>query len=238
VLTLLFVSAADASSRIRAGGCDVYQRAVLDPIALASHIHAFTGGFVVSNSTDGFDLKASGRTSCNAEDDFATSGRWYPVAKGFNPDKDTLYYRDPGDFNNLQPIPTDFRMLNSEVVFKRRLTTVNFGNCLQMNSSRTAPLLDSPDHRSHVEDKGKNPCDSSHPYRIPRTSYLIHWPKRFTASTPVSMGDGEYGSAGQHFHADYLAGNQDEFNDVLIDLCLNDVRDSVDVADPRCGKGA
>jgi hypothetical protein len=51
------------------------------------------------------------------------------------------------------------------------------------------------------------------------------------------MGVNEWAPAGQNFHADYLAGNQDEFNDKLIDKCLNNVRDSVDVAGPECGKG-
>jgi hypothetical protein len=238
VLMLFSMSAAEASSRIRAGSCDVYQIARLDPVAKLLHLHAFAGGKPInSNDVTGFDLKASNQSSCKSEDAWATSGRWYPVAKTFNPEKDTLYYRDPGDLNNLKDIPTDLRLLSSDVVFKGDLTTVSFPNCLKMNSSRTAPLLDSADHRSHAVDKKAKPCPSTHPYRIPRASYLIHWPRNLTTSTPISIGSGQWGPAGQNMHADYLAGNQDEFNDKLIDLCLNNVRDSVDVADPACGKG-
>jgi hypothetical protein len=239
--SLSLAAPALADERIRFGNCNVYKTAVLDPIAKTSHVHAFAGGDVRSNSDTGFDIQARRFTSCQSDfSEPATSGRWYPCPKAFCADKDTLYYRGPGSSSidqSLRPIPIDLRLLNSQVIFKGDLTTVNFPNCLAMNSSRTAPLLDSFNHRSHAEDKGANPCDSSHPYRIPRASYLIHWNGQLTSSTPVSMGNGEFGPAGTHFHADYLAANQPVFNDTLIRRCLIDGREGQDVKHATCGQG-
>jgi hypothetical protein len=246
---------AEADSRIRSGSCDVYAEKVMDPIALAPHIHDFFMGTVLSNSNTGFDLEARAQTSCSSPNSqWATSGGWAPRAKDMSMTKMTVYYRDPGDFR-VNPIPTDLSMLNKEIVFNSQgqshLVTAHFGNCLAVNASGK-PVLDSSDHKSHVEDKNSQRCDASHPYRIPRASYLIHFPKAFTPSTPISMGNGMWGPAGTYFHADYLAAVQKEFNfatdrdrdgrvenndneRALIDLCLNDVPNSVAVADPRCG---
>jgi hypothetical protein len=132
------------------------------------------------------------------------------------------------------------------------LVTVHFPNCLKVDASGKS-VLDSENYKDHLEDKRSQQCDSSHPYRIARTSYLLHFDSTVTARTLFAMGEGEYGEAGLFFHADYLAAVQDEFNyatdrdrngridrrknseKALIDLCLNDVRNSVKVAHPRCG---
>jgi hypothetical protein len=239
---LLALTVADptfANSRIRAGQCDVYQTVALDPIAKTTHLHHFIMGAVLSNNDTGLNYKSRAFSSCRSEDNWATSGGWYPKAQTFDSYKSVVYYRDPGNIL-VRPIPTDLRMLSTKVIYKGRLTTVNFGNCLQVDAIGN-PILDSVDHRSHIEEKNANACDSSHPYRIPDISYLISWNGNLTASTPVSHGTGQY-IAGT-FHADYHAGVQDEFNfqtsagRALIDLCLNDVPLSVDVASPRCGVG-
>ena len=247
---------AEADSRIRAGSCDVYANKVMDPIALATHVHGFFMGTVLSNSDTGFDVKARGETSCDSPNSqWATSGGWAPRAQKMTMTKMAVYYRDPGDFR-VNPIPTDLRMLIKEIVFNSQgqsnQVSAHFGNCLAVDASGK-PVLDSFDHKSHVEDKDSQPCDSSHPYRIPRISYLMHFPQAFRPSTLVSMGDGRWGPAGDYFHADYLAGVQNEFNfatdrdgdgtvennndneRALIDLCLNDVRNWVEVAHTRCG---
>jgi hypothetical protein len=240
IVCALAPDSAQAASRIRAGGCDVYQTVVLDPIAKTLHLHHFIMGQVTSNDDTGFLYQQRAFTSCNAADNWATSAGWYPKPQNFSSYKSTVYYRDPGDIR-VNPIPTDLRMLNSQVVYKGDQTTVHFGNCLALDPSGVRPALDSPTHRSHVEDKQANPCDSSHPYRIPRISYLIHWNGNLTSSTPVSAGNGQY-LAG-HMHAYYHAGVQDEFNfataegKALIDLCLNDVPLSVQMASDRCGVG-
>lgn len=245
----IFAGGASASSRIRSGSCDVWTTKVADPVAKMTHIHQFVGGMIdpLNNDVTGQMMVANGKTSCNEDSKWSTSLRWFPVAKVngsiMKADKDTLYYRSPGDEPNgqkLKDIPVDLRLLSSEVVFKGADTTLHFPNCLKVNSSGQ-PVTDSADHKSHAEDKGSQPCDSSHPYRIPQPSFLIHWPKKFTTSTQISMGDGQWASAGQYMHGDYIFGNQPEFNEAttkgksLIDLCLNDVKDSVDVASSRCG---
>jgi hypothetical protein len=66
--------------------------------------------------------------------------------------------------------------------------------------------------------------------------YLIHWPSKLSASTPVSIGTNQWGPAGTSFHGDYLAASQPELN-ALIDICLNNVPTSTTVAAPECGLG-
>lgn len=244
VAVALFGGPAGADSRIRAGSCDVYQTAVLDPIGLTEHEHDFYMGRVRSNADTGFDLKRRAYTSCGSPgSQWATSGGWSPAGLRANLIKQTVYYRDPGDFR-VNPIPTDLRMLSHEMVFNSQgdstLLTVHFPNCVAVDSAG-APVLDSVDHESHLYDANNGRCPATHPYRIPRTSYLLHFDRTVTPSTLFSMGNGEYGRAGDFFHADYLAGVQDEFNyptsrgKALIDLCLNDVPNRVNVAHSRCG---
>ena len=230
---------AHAGSRIRAGSCDVWTTQPVDPIAKTTHLHSFVGGISqpLTNDVTGAQVMGYNQTTCNAADNWATSLRWFPRAKSFIATKDTLYYRDPGDIGRLQDIPTDLRLLSAEVILRGSDTTLRFPNCLQMNSSMTAPMLDSPTHTSHAYFANSKPCPSTHPYRIPMIAYLIHWPSKLSASTPISMGTNEWGPAGTGFHGDYLAASQPELNDRLIDVCLNNVPTSTTVADPACGLG-
>jgi hypothetical protein len=80
-------------------------------------------------------------------------------------------------------------------------------------------------------------CPSTHPYRIPRISYLIRYAGTITSSTPVSAGTTSYAPFSVHMHADYFAANQPVLNERLIDLCLRNAPDSVTVAHPDCGQG-
>lgn len=242
---LAYAGVAEADSRIRTGNCDAYKTVVQDNIARTLHQHSFFGGINNSQAETGSDIKARNRTSCQSiGSDFGTSSGWFPRAQSMAANKATFYYRDPGNYR-VNPIPTDLRMLSSTTVFNSqgnpRKATVHFPNCVKVDA-QGKPVLDSPDHKSHLEDKVSRPCDSSHPYRIPRTSYLIDWPQAFTTSTMVSMGTNQWMAAGGGmFHADYLSALQDEFNyatregPALIDLCLNNVPESTEVAHPRCG---
>ena len=231
---------AHAGSRIRAGSCDVWTTTAIDPIAKTTHLHSFVGGqadpLFFNNDVMGQQVQAYNRTTCNAADSWATSLRWFPRAKSFIATKDTLYYRDPGDTGGLRDIPTNLRLLSAEVILRGSDTTLRFPNCLKM-ASITDPMLDSPDHISHAYFANSKPCPSAYPYRIPMVAYLIHWPSKLSASTPISMGTNEWGPAGTSFHGDYLAASQPELNDSLIDLCLNNVPNSTSVADPACGLG-
>ena len=58
IVCALAPDSAQANSRIRAGGCDVYQTVILDPIAKTSHLHHFIMGQVISNTDTGFNYKA------------------------------------------------------------------------------------------------------------------------------------------------------------------------------------
>ena len=115
------------------------------------------------------------------------------------------------------------------------------GNAHPRSIQRRWPILDSTNHKNHVEDKRANACDSSHPYRIPRISYLAHTTGSISSSTRFSTGTGTYQSG--TIHADYHAGVQDEFNfqtaegPSLIKLCLIDGAESVEEKHPRCGQG-
>ncbi len=244
VVSSISAQRADAASRIRAGQCDVYATNLVDPIAFSSHLHAQIMNTSTSNTSTGESLKTAASTSCQAEDNWATSGGWYPQTQELSKrsDKATVYYRDPGNLR-VEPIPTGLKMLTKTKVFKGDLMTVRFPNCVAVDGIGR-PVLDSSDHMSHLRDAGMNACPSSHPYRIPQVSYLIHWGGSVKSSTPISIGSGQWGPAGTNMHADYFAAVQDEFNfateegKALIDLCLNDVPLNVDMASSRCGVGA
>ena len=231
---LLIASRAEADSRIRAGSCDIYAINRVDPIAFSSHDHEQWGNPALTQSSTGEQLKASAKTTCSSPGSgWMTSAAWFPTPQPFNAEKATIYYRDPGDIK-VNPVPTGLKLISHEAIFKNSLTTMHFPNCLAVDGVGR-PLLDSSDHESHAVDANSRACPRSHPYRIPRISYLLHWPRSLSSSTPVSIGSSQWGPAGEHMHADYFGANQDVFNDRLIDLCLNDVRNSVDVAHPDCG---
>ncbi|CAA9239660.1 MAG: hypothetical protein AVDCRST_MAG93-1267, partial [uncultured Chloroflexia bacterium] len=83
-------------------------------------------------------------------------------------------------------------------------------------------------------------CPSTHPYRIPRISYLVmHDNADGAVPNPlrVSAGVDEWHNY-TFMHADYFAANQPVFNNELLDLCLRNAPDSVTIASPRCGEGA
>jgi Domain of unknown function (DUF1996) len=234
LFAVLAAAPAEANSRIRAGSCDIYAINRVDPIAFASHDHEQWGNSSLTNSSTGEQLKSSGKTTCSSSgSSWMTSAAWFPTPQQFDAEKATIYYRDPGDIK-VNPIPTGLKLLSHETIFKGNLTTMEFPNCLKTDSVGR-PLLDSSDHESHAFDANSRACPSSHRYRIPQISYLLHWPRSFTTSTQVSIGSGQWGAAGQNMHADYFGANQSVFNDRLIDLCLNNVSNSVQVAHPDCG---
>jgi len=243
IVAVTFASPASADSRIRAGNCDPYLTAVLDPIAKTLHNHQFYGGRLegLSNSSTGFDAKARAVPTCKSDfSQWLTSIAWSPIGKSVRLTNNTFYYRDPGDLR-VRPIPTDLRMLNSQAILNGgNSVTVHFGNCLKVNASGQ-PILDSVDHKSHIVDRRANACPSTHPYRIPRISYLQTFSGSVNSSTLFSMGNNQWGTFAEFYHADYLSAVQDPFNyatsqgKALIDLCLNDVPNSVNVAHQRCG---
>lgn len=219
LLALVWASAANADERIKTNGCRVYAYNLVDPIAFSSHVHAQLGNTSTSNSSTGASLKAWGRNSCSSASSWFTSAGWFPVPSTNRPDRVAVYYRDPGNFNNLEPIPTGLKLLTHNARFNSAgSVTLHFPNCLAVQNGQ--PVLDSFNHESHARDAGARACPSTHPYRIPRISYLIRG-DNIGPATLISIGNNQYGAALDHMHGDYFAANQDVFNNRLIDLCLN-----------------
>ncbi len=71
---------------------------------------------------------------------------------------------------------------------------IYFPSCVKVNNDGS-PVLDSPDHKSHlayfISSAGKLACPSTHPYIMPQLSYHISWP-----------GDGNY--TGWHLSSDRM----------------------------------
>jgi hypothetical protein len=232
-----------ATGRIKAGNCDPYRLANIDPIAKANHPHWFYGGDIgseLSNETDGFDAKARAIPTCKSEGAvWITSMGWSPDSPTTNLTNNQFYYRDPGNYY-VNDIPTDMRLFTMNHVFSSfqdnpQAVSQHFPNCVAVSNTTGRPLMDSPNHMTHLEDKAQEQCDSSHKYRIPRLSFLQHYSSTVTASTQFYYGEMQLGPAQDRLHADYLTGNQNVFNDELIDHCLN--RNTRNVQSDICGPG-
>jgi hypothetical protein len=230
---LLAARPADAEPRIKVSGCNVYATNTVDPIAFSQHLHHHFGNTTTTNSSTGQTLLANKTTSCKAP--WFTSAGWFPKARDVllvSKNQVAVYYRAPGDRTKVQNIPTGLKIISEEAHLNSggSTVTVTFPDCVQMNSSRTAPLLDSADHHSHMVKSRNGNCPSTHPYRIPRVFYLIRYNGTVTNQTLFSAGVNSWEPIDTHMHADYLAANQQPvFND-LIDLCLRRA-----VASPACG---
>jgi Domain of unknown function (DUF1996) len=231
---LLAARPADAEPRIKVSGCNVYVTNTVDPIvAFSQHLHHHFGNTTTTNTSTGQSLLAANQTSCKAL--WFTSAGWFPKARDVplvSKNQVAVYYRAPGDRTKVQNIPTGLKIISEEAHLNSggSTVTVTFPDCVAMNSSRTAPLLDSPDHHSHMVKSRNGICPSTHPYRIPRVFYLIRYNGTVTSQTMFSAGVNTWEEFGTHMHADYLAANQQPvFND-LIDLCLRRA-----VASPACG---
>ncbi len=236
---LLAARPADAQPRIKVSGCQVYATNRVDPIAFSQHLHHHFGNTTTTNDSTGQRLLAANTTSCKAP--WFTSAGWFPVAQGvplYSKNQVAVYYRAPGDQTQVKAIPTGLKMVahDARINSGGGSVSVSFPNCVAVDAGGM-PILDSVDHESHLYDAGGRACPNSHPYRIPKISYLIRYGGTVTSQTMVSSGVDTWAPFGIHMHADYLAANQPDFNDRLIDLCLRNAPDSVTVAHPDCGEG-
>jgi hypothetical protein len=237
-----FAARADAQPRIKVN-CEAYATNYVDPIAHTDHLHHQIGNTSTTNSSTGTSLFNNRRTSCN-ESWFMSAG-WFPVerdepVKGVN-----VYYRAPGNQSQIKPIPTGLQLLATEQQYScgggtnfsatppygcngTWSTSVSFPDCI--NTSRLAnEATNAVNSRSGV-------CPSTHPYRIPKISYLVTHPAGgITNPLRVSAGTNTWEDY-TFMHADYFAATQSVFNNELLDLCLRDAPDSVTVADPTCGR--
>jgi hypothetical protein len=227
---LLAARPAEAEPRIKVSGCDVYATNQVDPIAFSDHVHNQFGNTTTTNNSTGRSLVAANKTSC--KEPWFTSAGWFPVAQGVplrSRNQVAVYYRAPGDQRQVRNIPTGLGIIANDAIIKGggNRVTMTFPDCWDQGRLRPANMVMS---RNGV-------CPSTHPYRIPRISYLIRYDGRITSSTPVSAGTTSFAPFSVHMHADYLAANQPVLNERLIDLCLRNAPDNVSVAHPDCGQG-
>jgi uncharacterized protein DUF1996 len=226
---LLFAAPADAEPRIKVSGCNVYATNRVDPIAFSQHLHHHFGNTTTTNNSTGESLVAADRTSCKAS--WFTSAGWFPVARGvplFSKNQVAVYYRAPGDQQQVRAIPTGLGIVAHDVAVSGGGDTtvrVTFPDCWDRGRLSPANMVMSRTGR----------CPSTHPYRIPKINYLIRYDGTVTSQTMVSSGVDSWAPLGSAMHADYLGANQPVFNNQLIDLCLRNAPDGVTSAHPDCG---
>ena len=241
---LVLASPANANPQIKVH-CEVYATNHVDPIAHAHHLHHQIGNTSTTNESTGESLFNNLSTSCDQE--WFTSAGWFPVER-YEPVKGVnVYYRAPGNQSQIKPIPKGLQLLATEQQYNcgrgdpfeplppygckgSWATSVFFPDCI--NTSRLA------NEATNAVNSRRGVCPSTHPYRIPKISYLVmHQNADGVVPNPltVSMGEGEWGSW-SNMHADYFAANQPVFNNELLDLCLRDAPDNVLFADARCGR--
>jgi len=224
---LLAARPADASTRILIR-CTVYDRNMEDPIFFTEHLHDHIGNTTTTDSSTGESLKAANETSCDKP--WFTSAGWFPVARDpggrFVPlaprNQVIVYYRNPGDATDLQPIPTGLGIFTNDIKIKSSgdRVTLTFPDCWNERSLKPADMV-----RSR-----QGNCPSEYSYRIPRVSYVIRYSGTITSLTEVSAGVDAWAPYRTGMHADYLAANQDVFNEQLIDRCLRFGRPGIDPA--------
>jgi Domain of unknown function (DUF1996) len=231
---LLAARPADASTRILIR-CTVYDRNMEDPIFFTEHLHDHIGNTTTTNSSTGESLKAANTTSCDK--DWFTSAGWFPVARDpggrFVPlaprNQVIVYYRNPGDAADLQPIPTGLGIFTNDIKIKSsgNRVTLTFPDCVNPTDLGVNKDL----KKARMMSTRQGNCPTEYSYRIPRVSYVIRYSGTITSQTEVSAGVDEWAPYRTEMHADYLAANQDVFNNTLIDQCL---RHGTASKDPAC----
>jgi hypothetical protein len=99
---------------------------------------------------------------------------------------------------------------------------IKFPDCLQVDASGR-PLLDSPDHRSHMVDSVrpenalKDKCPSTHPYPVPMLQTNIEIPIPPGTRGTVTLSSGAYTT----MHADFFNAWDQARLEHLVDTCLN-----------------
>ena len=233
---------ADATPQIKVN-CEVYATNYVDPIALSSHLHHQIGNTSTTNNSTGQSLFNNRGTSCN--EGWLTSAGWFPVERNESVKGVNVYYRAPGDQAKIRAIPEGLQLLAHDKKYTcndgpfqdtppysckaKWSTSITFPDCI--NTSRLA------NEATNAVNSRTGVCPSTHPYRIPKISYLVmHYDG--VVPNPLQVSAGVNAWEGYSFmHADYFAANQPVFNNELLDLCLRNAPDRVTFASPRCGEG-
>jgi hypothetical protein len=248
---LLAARPADASTRIKLN-CEEYAINRVDPIVVGSgHLHHQIGNMTTNDLSTGASLKdpdppggTPPKTSCTFP--WWTNAGWFPQVRDtqgsvvplVSRNEVVVYYRAPGDPTKVMPIPTGLQILTNDFKFQNTdRVTLTFPDCWDKNQ---ASLLDNvppgdPDRvsPSNMVFSRNGVCPSTHPYRIPRVSYVIRYSRAVTSQFQVSSGVNAWAPFST-MHADYLAANQDVFNIDLINRCLRFGSPSFD---PACDSG-
>ena len=246
----LLAGRAEAQPQIKVN-CDVYATNRVDPIALSPHLHHQIGNTSTTNFSTGQSLFNNTGTSCNMP--WLTSAGWFPVERNESVKGVNVYYRAPGDQTKIKAIPKGLQLLAKKQ--SGSLVSGTKYNCNEGPFQDTPPYgcrtnwatsVAFPDciNTSRLADEATNAlysrngvCPSTHPYRIPRISYLImHDNADGAVPNPLRVSAGVDAWHDYTFmHADYFAANQAVFNNELLGLCLRNAPDSVTFASPRCG---
>jgi hypothetical protein len=236
---LLAARPADASTRIQIR-CTLYDPLMagnmVDPIFPENeHLHHHFGNTTTTDASTGESLKAANLTSCDK--DWFTSAGWFPVARDAGGrivpferrNQVIVYYRNPGGAADLQPIPTGLGIFTNDIKIKSSgdRVTLTFPDCLDPGA--LGPDQEALKKLRMVRSRQGN-CPAELSYRIPRVSYVIRYSGTITSQTEVSAGVNAWEPFSTGMHADYLAANQDVFNNQLIDQCLRFGRSGVDPA--------
>jgi Domain of unknown function (DUF1996) len=102
---------------------------------------------------------------------------------------------------------------------------IKFPDCLAVveGSNPMKPLLDSPDHRSHMvdsirpENALKDKCPSTHPYPVPMLQTNVEFSIPPGTRGKVTLSSGEYST----MHADFFNAWDQARLEHLVDTCLN-----------------
>jgi len=112
---LLAARPADAGTRIKVSGCQVYAKNRADPIYHTDHLHNQFGNTTTTDRSTGADLVRANTTSCKAS--WFTSAGWFPEARDvplLSKNQVAVYYRAPGDPTKVRDIPTGLGILTHE----------------------------------------------------------------------------------------------------------------------------
>jgi hypothetical protein len=170
---------ADAQPRIKVS-CKIYDTNRVDPIAHTLHLHHHFGNTSTTNRSTGKRLFNRSTTSCDKR--WFTSAGWFPVERGEGVRGVQVYYRAPGNQKTIKAIPKGLQLLATEQKYSCGEaasfsatppyrckdtwgTSVAFPDCI--NTSRLA------NEATNAVNSRNGVCPRTHPYRIPKISFLV-----------------------------------------------------------------
>lgn len=101
--------------------------------------------------------------------------------------------------------------------------SIAFPQCVALDPVTRSPLLDSPDHKSHMAYGVPGGCPPSHPHALPEVSFHVLFPVRVVGETRYwrLSSDTYTGPAGYSAHADWFNGWRKDISDIWGTLCVH-----------------